>query len=1116
MGSRDLREVFSTLDALRNQRDDLTSKCERLERDLLAREQEVARLSAENIAKSVTVKRLTDDLRDRDTQLAKSTALLHVSQSSLRELSQQYDRLRTTAGRAAVAEPAPLIAPSERRESLASVSTVSVGERVSLTKWSRGAAELQSSLHELRRTDATLQQTRQLVEGMRGTVHAREVESDALRAQIRRQSAAAVATSIAACLARRSLVDLRRGYDGLLMHARQSWTLEVVRQQSSTLLGAAQERVDWAQRRSLVCRAVNSWGRIAARARSVREVRQRAATAIVRCRLTAVMRVLKNIMAQRKVLERLGKISGRILRRHAVAAWRAGALVCIRGENAQGLHRLQLLLGRACDLVSCKYRIRTALNKWRCHTAAQSVIGMQRKVRNAYAGVSAAIKLRAARRTMRQALTAMTHYLRSQTRRRQIVQRVLTRAISGQLRRAWGNWRLYTSASAGESLQRGHAEGMVASRVARRSLKSHWCAWVGVWLRERRLARAVIKTRAAVLRSCAKRSLRLWGTFAAARVASEKTRRLVDVSLLLLLRRRCREICSQPPCTYDPVPPPLGNTAEPATAEPVQSVLVSVAVRAVSEERCMLRAWMGWRRALCEHRSVLARRTAKASALAKAAAAAFNASRASAMQAWRASVYRVKLYEARSSCESLLARQRSVASDISRSVLHALGRWRQLAIRSSARRRSNHLGRCLGRRADQLARGRSFRLWVAQWRAHALAHSRGAATDMEALAAAERAHVAASSANELRRSRDATALASVAAKWGALSSLLSSRAMQRTRAASTLQSTLVSVVHRRAVEESHTTSKRAVMSAWAQHVATVRTSTALASQHTRAINDLAALHACVRLCLRACVVGTSARSLCLSISSLSTHPEVSQAVGACRIGLWLFDSTKRSLRTFSSDMGSAFDAHASGSGARAKDSHASLSSTSLGRSKGANASSSGMVEAPVGAGLVGAAASHFIGLDDLMQPPRPGRSLLLSANGSILGVSMADAIHDAAYDSRLDAPLRSLYEETSGAGAGEAVTAVLLPCMAEGSSRTRGSAQLVGVLVVGIVGPGTTTGALNSRQLHLADVLAAACATGISRVMAHAQLRHIESMATDAVQRAHRQLQATGSQVGAF
>lgn len=1140
MSRGDLREVFSTLDALRGQRDGLSAKCDRLERDLRARDDDVVRLSADNAALRAKEKRLSEDLHARDTQLAQATALLHVAQSSLRELSAQYDRLRSTASEAATVEvraaPQPRPPPPQdlRRGSTASLASAG-GVEQRLALWPRAASDLQASLHEARRNDVALQATRHLVDDLRGVAAARDAEAAALRTQLRRQAAGAVATSLLACLSRRAHVNTRRAFDGLLMHARHAWTLEAARAQGAAQLRAVQERAAWTQRSAVASRAVHTWLSTAVRGAAARTAQRRAAEAVVRLRLTSALRLMRGAVARRHTLERLAAVAVRAQRRQALVAWRAGAVASVRSEQTAGARRLELQLGRACDLVGRRHGARAALSAWRARATAARVEGMRRRVRLAFASITAAAHLAASRRTARRVLDAFSAALAAQRLRRRVIERMLRRTTTGQLRAAWGVWRQHAAAEAVEAAQHGVAGAAVARRAGHRQLRSHWLAWVGVWLRRRRLEAAAAKVRAVVTRTYARRGLRVWGAFAAASAARAAGRRHVDVALLALLRRRLFEERRWTAGLGEPgsVPTLAGPTGarlvpEVTSAVPSPPPPARTPHRAPADERGILQAWIGWRGALRERRAALAARATAVASLARAAAVAGRATQRTALRSWFSRIRDAQISEARATSTALLAQQDRGMREAAAAVQRALGRWRRRALVAAQRRRTTHLGQFLGRRIAARARGVVLRAWAAAWRASASLRARSS-----------EAALAQDTAAKLRQKDNTGALAGALARWGALSARLGARGIERARSVAALGAVLDAASQRRSSAAASTSAMRWAFSRWAQALLAGQATAALEAERWRAAEEQRALHETLRLCLRASVVGTSARSLCLAVSSLSGHPELSRALGGpCRVVLWLVDAAKRTMRTAGAGGGGS-GGDASGLGLSSVTGLAASSTLGGSRRKSGSGGGSGsMFEAPVGAGLAGAAAAHFLGLEDMTAgQDRSGRSLLVGADGeTVIGAAVTDALRDAAYDSALDSPLRSLLDEAAaadggGGGSGGTVSALLLPCIVEGSgakaAASRGpdgkrrahpdgaASQLIGVLVVGLSTPPGGAAADPRQQLYVADALAAACAAGVSRVLAHARTRHVEAAAADAVQRAHRQLKATGLQVGA-
>ena len=1110
----DLREVFSTLDALRGQRDGLTSKCDRLERDLAARDSEVGRLTADNAAQRSKCARLAEDLHTRDAQLAQATALLHVAQASLRELSVQYDRLRSEAAENAAsslanatqqASPQLLTSGGTRRGSVAVAPLPHPGssDRASLAQWPRAATELQSSLHELRRNDVKLQQTRLLVKDMRGEAQALEDEAAGLRAQLRRQAASAVAVTLATTLSRRARVGARQAFDGLLMHARQAWTIEAARAQASLQLRALQARSEGAQQAATASRAVLAWLSWATRSRAACRERQRAASAVERSRCAAVLRALRGAVERRRTLERFAAVAERAFRRHALSAWRINVGASARGESAGGRRRLEQQLDRACAVLGRRRGLREAVTTWRYISSAQRVKGMRLRVRGAYATVEAAIELAAARRNTRRVVSALKAAMQDRRRRHSILERMMRRIAAGHIRVAWASWRAQVASVAVESAQHIVAEYAIANRTSHRRLRSHWLAWVGIWARGRRLMRASALVPEITLRCNGKRCLRLWRSCAAAKAAATARQRAADAALLLLQRRRCLELRL---AIDGAVAVAAGADTPAAGARPP--------LRETCAQRCLVRAWICWKGASCERRRAQTRLQGTARALTRAAATAARATCRAAMHTWFANARCAAVAEVRSVSAALLSRREcDVRGDIC-AVLRVLGKWRRLAGRSAAKSRATRLGAYLERRSAAHARGRALRAWAALWRAQVTSRTHSVAAD-----------AAQETTQAMRRQHGAQALATAVAKWGALSCRLGGRAVRRARAAAALQTVLGSAALRRSDSDTAAVSCKWAFSRWAQVLLAGQASAALAAQQSRSLDELRALHASLRLCLRASVAGTSARSLCIAVSSLGAHPAVMGALGSCRIVLWLVDAEKHSLKTAA--------AEASGFG-----------NSSVGGGGKSGGAGSGMVEATLGGsgGLAGAAAAHFLGLSALVEEeaddsgaPRAvsagGRSLLRSADGGVMGVAVADAFRDSAYDSAFDGPLRSLCDDAAAAPWGS-VAALLLPCVSEGSSgsvagasrsgrshdrRSPPGPRLIGVLVIGLATPrgavGATAPVPGPHALYVADVLAAACAGGVARVLAHAHARHVEVAATSAVQRAHKQLLDTASLV---
>lgn len=1073
--AKDLREVFSTLDALRSQRDGLSTKCDRLERDVTTRDAEIARLHSENASFRAHNQRLADDIRTRDAQLAKTTALLSVAQSSLKELSVQYDRLRTASSERREAPSAQLLEPERgaagtRRASSVSLVSITPSEN-RLPQWPHAATQLQTSLHDIRRSDAMLQQTRLVAADMRSTALALEAESGALRMQLRRQAAAAVAASLSACLSGRARVDLRRAFDGLLMHARHAWTIEAVRRQNALQMEALQERSDWAQRGVAASRAVNSWLRYAVYANSRRDAQRRAAASIIRLRRVSVLRAVRAAVARRSALRRLAELSNKAVRRLSMCAWRAGASASVKGAHAHGTRRLELQLGRACDLLGRRHGVRNALSTWRCFSSAQKALAMNQRLRQAYTRLSAAVEQSVASGTKRRVIHAWFVALRDQRLRRHIINRMLRRTATSQLRSAWGLWRQHVSTSSRESACHDLATAAIAKRTTQRRLRSHWDAWFMHWRRERRLAAATVKTHT-VTESCnTKRALRVWSTFTDTRKAARQRKNVTDTALLLLLRRR---VGRSEPCAL------TETAASSMTAPPTPGARA----RSVTMESRVIRAWGGWREELRKRQADQARRLIAAKAVSAAATLASNAQRRAVLRLWSLAVRATQLAEARSSATALLTRREGAVRDEIRAMLTALGRWRHLASCSVARSRVVHLGRFIERRTAERARGKALRVWSCQVRVNSELRSKGAAI-RSAEGAAEDTH----------KRNQALVLSNAIARWGLLSCRVGSRSLQRGRAAAALRAVIDAAALRRARAGASVTALRWALSRWAQALLAGQATTAIVESHDRAVGALHSLHSTLHLCLRACSIGSSARSLCSAVSSLGLHPEFSRSFGAqCSVVLWVVDGAKRTLRSTGTtplSASSAFDGSSAGKSSRA-------------RGKG----STGMVEVSVGLGLAGLAAAHFLGLADPFHPPRAGRSLLLNADGATIGVAVVDPMKDEAYDSSLDASIRALYEGNTDPSA--TVTALLLPCMAESaSSRGVEPTGLVGVLVLGLA----SARPLEPAQLYVTNVLTAACAAGISRITAHAHARHVEAAAADAVQRAHRQLQATGLQV---
>jgi hypothetical protein len=144
-------------------------------------------------------------------------------------------------------------------------------------------------------------------------------------------------------------------------------------------------------------------------------------------------------------------------------------------------------------------------------------------------------------------------------------------------------------------------------------------------------------------------------------------------------------------------------------------------------------------------------------------------------------------------------------------------------------------------------------------------------------------------------------------------------------------------------------------------------------------------------------------------------------------------------------------------------------------------------------------------------------------------MAVTDAMHDAAYDTAVDGALLRAVLETQGqvpsVSDGYVTTVLLLPCMAESDSRTVrnssssksgaefGGPRIIGLLVIGMLTSRDAASPLAPHHLYFADVLAAACTSGIVRTSALAQSRHLEAAAAEAVRRAHRQVFDTEAQV---
>jgi hypothetical protein len=964
----DLREVFATLDTQRDGLNLLHSKCDALSRDLAQRDLEVSQLRAQLSEQRALSIQSSTDLRAREAHLATVTAQLHVAQKSLHEISGQYDRLREAS---ALAEAAAQRAPARRASTLSVVSEAPTVP-APLVVWSKSATERQQSLHEQRRSDAVLQQTRAQVALLKDTSAAQDAEVVALRSLLRRRAATAVAISIASCLSRSRAVGLRRGFDGLTMHALHRWTLQAAREQSSAHIRAMRESAEASQREILASRALQSWCLAAHRCRITRVDVARASRIIALRRQRVAWRVLAVTFAQKRsirlLLERLALLHTRALRRGAFAAWRVTALRDGHMEHSTFSGRLSTQLSRACSLLGRRFGLRAAITAWRCATAAGAVRSMRLRARRAQEITMACLSLSASRRTARSAFSAMIEVISAKNRSRYLLERLGRIARAQALRITWRRLVLHSSSTAVVCAQLNVSEACIVARRTRAMQRRLWSAWRAAWLREGRVREASAVMRPTSIRRGILRCVRCWRSKTAAQTAAANRLRFVQSALLLSLRR---SFVAGPTILQRT----LGNTALFADSMTQRQV-------PVDEERSLLRSWNAWRAMV---RKSLMRR-ARCS---KMAQVLVHAARRSALRKWAAAAASFHLERSRATAAALMRLQAHSDRAAFTQALRGLGVWRRLARRRVCRKLALHHGAHIERKALAHVRAHALRAWAsltrerASAKASALAseHARlqvdAASTDAvleraSALLCARKDAVFAFSAwrrawllshferttSALRQSRSAAALAGAAAKWTALSHHSAARESRRRQAVLALLSVVRSGMAREARAAADAASLRWGLSRWAQVALTGQAEAALDAARRFSAGDLQALHNGLRVSLRAAIAGASARSLCSAVAQLSLRPEITLAFGHCVLALWLVDAANATMKTQQLSGNQSLQI-------------LSMSSTSLiPRSTASVVSGKGgskMLEVGIGEGLAGTAVAHFMGVSDMLQ-----------------------------------------------------------------------------------------------------------------------------------------------------